>query len=76
MGTLSYLAPAPSPVPSSRVLLRQLARLDVEQAREFLTELDSRTEGADLSRAMYLLGQLQGHAESLLDVLDTATEVS
>jgi hypothetical protein len=52
--------------------LRPLARLDVERARQFLAELDGRAAGTDLPRAMYLVGQAQGHLESLLDVIDAA----
>ena len=76
--TLSLVRPGdhPAPVPPSRVPLRQLARLDVEQARRFLMELDGRTAGADVPRLAYLLGALEGHAQSLLDVLDAVTEVA
>jgi hypothetical protein len=65
--------PAAAPVPSSRVELRPWTRLDVEQARAFLMELPASTAGVDLPRAMYLLGLLGGHAQNLLDVLDTIT---
>jgi hypothetical protein len=68
MGTLHTISPgAAEPRPS----LRPWKRLDVEQARQFLVELDGRTAGADLPRAMWLLGELAGHARQLLDVLDS-----
>lgn len=57
-------------VSPGRSRLRPRARLDVERARQFLTELDGRIAGTDLPRAMYLVGQAQGHLESLLDVVD------
>ena len=62
--------PGDPPVSPGRPRLRPLARLDVERARQFLTELDGRTAGTDPPRAMYLVGQSQGHLESLLDVID------
>jgi hypothetical protein len=37
--------------------------------------LDGLVAGADLPRMAYLLGVLEGHAQSLLDVLDAVTEV-
>jgi hypothetical protein len=58
---------------TSRVRLRKLARLDVEQARAFLMGLDDATQDAGDGRAMYLLGVLAGHAQSLLDALDAVT---
>lgn len=72
--------PGTSPAPSiverpARVWLRPMARVDVEGAREFLTELGGQVAGADLPRAMYLLGLLEGHALALLDVMDTITEL-
>ena len=56
--------------PPAKPVLRPLARLDVEQARQFLMELPGRTAGADLPAAMFLLGRLTEHAQALLDVLD------
>jgi hypothetical protein len=53
-----------------RPTMRPLARLDVEQARQFVMELPDRTAGADLPAAMFWLGRLAEHAQSLLDVLD------
>jgi hypothetical protein len=70
--------PPPVPAnPSPRVLLAPGRRLDVEQAREFLMALDGRM-AADPSpaRLAYLIGRLEGHAASLLDVLDAVTEVT
>lgn len=61
---------------TTRPVLPPLARLDVEQARWFLMELDGRVDGIGLSRAMYLLGMAQGHLESLLDVLDATVAVT
>lgn len=80
MSNVTYLGPqgpvdSPLAVPTSRVRLRPATRLNVEQARAALELLDQ-TAGADLSSAMYLLGLLTGHAQSLLDVIDTVTEVA
>jgi hypothetical protein len=46
------------------------ARLDIEQARQFVMELDVLTAGVDPLRAMFLLGRCVEHAQALLDVLD------
>lgn len=62
--------PPPAP-PDGKPVLRTWKRLDVEQARQFLAELDGRTRAADLQEAMFLLGRLAGHAQALLDVLDS-----
>ncbi|MGH3398411.1 MAG: hypothetical protein ACRDPO_27365 [Streptosporangiaceae bacterium] len=73
MGTLTNLprrGPARHAVPAARPQLRPLARLDVEQARQFLMELDGRTIGADVTHAMFLLDRLAEHARALLDVID------
>src|ERR1035441_7564019 len=43
--------PGDPPVSPGRPRLRPLARLDVERARQFLTELDGRTAGTHLPRA-------------------------
>jgi hypothetical protein len=59
----------------ARQRLGPLARLDVEEARKFLMELDGRMAGADLPRLAYLIGLLEGHAQSLMDVIDAVTEV-
>jgi hypothetical protein len=67
---LRAVKPGDPPVGLGQPRLRPLARLDVERARQFLTELDERAAGTDLPRAMYLVGQAQGHLESLLDVID------
>jgi hypothetical protein len=76
MGTVRELRPGQvPPASSSRVRLRKLARLDVEQAREFLLELDGRIAGADLPRLAYLVGVLEGHAQNLMDVIDAVAEV-
>jgi len=52
-----------------------MRRLDVEQARKFLLSLDGRVAVAELPESMYLLGLLEGHAQALLDIIDTITEV-
>jgi hypothetical protein len=71
METLHTITPdAAKAPPADRPVLRPLARLDVEQARQFLTDLDRRTRAADLPEAMFLLGRLAEHAQSLLDVID------
>jgi hypothetical protein len=62
-----------NPPPPAKPVLRPLARLDVEQARCFLMELDDRTAGAG---PMYLLGRLAEHAQALLDVVDAVTAVT
>jgi hypothetical protein len=67
---LRAVQPGDPPVRPGRPRLRSLARLDVERARQFLTELDGRAAGTDLPQAMYLVGQAQGHLESLLDIID------
>ncbi len=69
---LRAVQPGDPPVRPGRPRLRPLARLDVERARHFLTQLDERAAGADLPRAMFLVGQAQGHLESLLDIIDAA----
>jgi hypothetical protein len=71
-GLRSVPAPAPRP---ARVPLAAMRRLDVEQAREFLMGLDGRVAVAELPESMYLLGLLEGHAQTLLDILDAITEV-
>lgn len=48
------------------------ARLDVEQARQFLMGLDGRTAAPDGPAPMFLLGRLAEHAQALLDVIDAA----
>lgn len=50
--------------------LRPLARLDVEQARKFLIELDTTAASTSPLLAMFLLGRCAEHAQALLDVLD------
>ena len=67
---LRAVQPGDAPASPGQPRLRRLARLDVERARQFLTELDARAAGTDLPRAMYLVGQAQGHLESLLDIID------
>ena len=74
--TISHLRPAGPGAPPAKPVLRPLARLDVEQARQFLMELPARTAGADLPAAMFLLGRLAEHGQALLDVLDAVTEVT
>ena len=61
---------------SARVKLLPWARMEIEQARKFLMELDDRTRDANAARLAYLLGALEGHAQTLLDLLDATTEVS
>jgi len=77
MGNVRQLRPDQPPAPASpaRVRLRKLARLDVEQAREFVLELDGRMAGADLPRLAYLIGVLEAHARNLMDVIDAVAEV-
>jgi hypothetical protein len=67
-------APAPPGAPA-RFPLQAMRRLDVEQARTFLLGLDGRVAVAELPESMYLLGLLEGHALTLLDIIDAVTEV-
>jgi hypothetical protein len=68
----SVPASAPAAPSAAKPVLRPLARLDVEQARQFVTELDVNTAGCDPLRAMFLLGRCVEHAQALLDVIDAA----
>jgi len=61
------------PGPAAKHVLRPLALLDVAQADKFLLELDDRTQGADLAKAMYLLGLAEGHVQNLSDILHAST---
>lgn len=70
MGTLHTIRPAARQAQVAKPQLRPLARLDVEQARQFVLELDMTTTGCDRLRAMFLLGRCAEHAQALLDVLD------
>lgn len=78
MGTLHNLpgldGQAAAAAPRGKPQLAPLARLDVEQARQFLMELPGQTAAADLTKAMFLLGGLRYHAQSLLDVLDATVD--
>lgn len=60
---------------SATPVLRPLAILDVAQAEQFVLELDSRTQGADLPAAMYLLGRLTEHTQALLEVVYATTRM-
>ena len=73
MGTLHTITPPVPQGPPGKPQLRPATRLDVEQAREFLAELDGRMAGADLPRLAYLVGLLDGHARNLLDAIDAVT---
>lgn len=57
---------------AAKPALRPLARLDVEQARKFLIDLDTAAASASPLLAMFLLGRCAEHAQALLDVLDAA----
>ncbi len=70
MGTLHTLTP-PGPPTGPKPVLPPWKRLDVEQARQLLDGLPDRTAGAELPAAMFLLGELAGHARQLLEVLDS-----
>jgi hypothetical protein len=72
MGTLHTITAPPPPPAPGKPRLRPLARLDVEQARLFVMELDTATAGCDPLRAMFLLGRCVEHAQALLDVIDAA----
>lgn len=71
MGTLHTIRPAARQAQSAKPQPRPLARLDVEQARKVMTDLDVATVGIDPLCAMFLLGRCAEHAQALLDVLDT-----
>jgi hypothetical protein len=75
MGTLHTITTAGPPAPAARPVLQPLARIDVEQAREFLMKLNRRITKADLPMAMFLLGRCAEHAQALLDVVDAVTAV-
>jgi hypothetical protein len=49
-------------------------RLEVEQAAQFIAELDDRIEGASPPRLAYLIGLAAGHLESVLDVVRAVTQ--
>jgi hypothetical protein len=57
---------------TNRPVLRPLARLDVDQARKFLIELDAAAAASRPLLATLLLGRCAEHAQALLDVIDTA----
>jgi hypothetical protein len=56
--------------PPAKPKLRPTARLDVEQARRFVMELDSAAASVTPLLAMFLLGRCAEHLLSVLDVLD------
>lgn len=56
--------------PPRKPVLRPLARLDVEQARQFVLDLDVAAAACDPLRAMFLLGRCAEHCQSLLDAID------
>ena len=63
---------APAPAAVGRPVLQVLARLDVEQARKFLIELDAAAASTSPLLARFLLGRCAEHAQALLDVIDAA----
>lgn len=69
MGTVTDLRPK-SPGP---VKLQPGAGLAVAQAAAFAGDLDSRIRGADLPRAMYLLGQAENHLARLIEIVLAVT---
>jgi len=71
---LKALLPIATRSPAKPVL-RPLALLEVAKAEQFVLELDSRTQGADLPAAMFLLGRLAEHAKALLDVVYATTRM-
>jgi len=64
------LAARGAPIRAPKPSIGAHARLDVEQARQFVMELDVLTAAVDPLRAMFLLGRCVEHAQALLDVLD------
>ena len=73
---LRLATPADLPPASTKPVLRPLARLDVEQARQFVMQLDTATAGTDPLRAMFLLGRCVEHAQALLEVIDATVTLS
>jgi hypothetical protein len=69
MGTVHTLTPKPP----GNIKLQPGAELGVDQAAAFLLELDSRTQGADLPRAMYLLGLAEGHLADMVQIARALT---
>lgn len=59
---------------AERATLTRSAELDLEQAEGFLLELDSRAQGADLPRAMYLLGLCEAHLANALELVRGLTQ--
>jgi hypothetical protein len=69
---LRLAEPGDPPIAPAHPALRPLARLDVEQARKFLMELDAVAASTSPLLAMFLLGRCAEHAQALLDVIDAA----
>lgn len=63
----------PPVLPEARSPLRPSAALDLDQAELFLLELDQRADGANLGRAMYLLGLAEGHLSNMIELVRAVT---
>jgi hypothetical protein len=61
--------------PGAKPVLRPWSRLQVEQARQFVMELDVATAGVNPLGAMFLLGRMTEHCQELLDVLDSVVRL-
>ena len=59
--------------PAAKPVLRPLTLLDLAQAEEFGIQLGTRSRGADLPAAMFLLGVAASHIETLSDILRAIT---
>jgi hypothetical protein len=69
-GQAAGAGPASPNRAAARPELPRHARLDVEQARQFVMELDGAAGRLELTMAMFLLGRLAEHTRALLDVID------
>jgi len=69
MGTVHDLRPRPP----GHVRLQRGAGLDLAQAAAFAGDLDTRTRGADLPTAMYLLGQAGNHLARMIEIVQALT---
>jgi hypothetical protein len=60
--------------PPAKPVLRPWTRLQVEQARQFVMELDVTAAGCDPLKAMFLLGRMTENCQRLLDVVDSVVQ--
>lgn len=74
-GRHAAIRPQPAPVAERKPVLALHARLNVEQARKYLLDLDTAAASGSPLLAMYLLGRCAEHLQAVLDVVDAATEM-